>query len=171
MEQYQINAKDWEEKRKEYFAYLDRIKTKIGERLYNFFKSYSLHDGKLISIKVKSKQGEEILKGEKDFLKPDLLSLELDVVNYEKTFIAELRYEDVRILKIEHPSKDLLFPCFEGDLGDWGYDEIDIGEDSYLIHEILFSSGSTITIKSNKIDFIKKSTNKCSCSEEIGLCK
>jgi hypothetical protein len=150
---------DWamkssDENFKIYAERLEKLRPRLKERNYEFFKK-GLHDGRLISFSV----GEGLhLKLEnnplltlRDFSKTRVW---IKVINGEFDAIYDLKYERVSKVVFDFPS-DL--PIFSwNSIDDWGYDEISEVDENILRHEVLFSSGSTILIEFEKFSFKKK---------------
>jgi hypothetical protein len=58
-----------------------------------------------------------------------------------------LEYTKVERIDLNYPGELKLFPAgFDTNFGDWGYDELTSPKQSLFRHEILFSSGATVTI-------------------------
>src|SRR5271167_1809465 len=66
-------------------------------------------------------------------------------------------YKDIDRVEVNYPGKLKLFPIsFFSNLGDWGYDELTSVANGLLRHEILFSSGATITINFRQVSVRRK---------------
>jgi hypothetical protein len=69
-----------------------------------------------------------------------------------------LNYTKVKRVVFDYPTDEPLFHLEGSHIGDWGYDELTPADDSYLRHEILFTSGTIILI-----EFIRFSCTREKC--------
>jgi hypothetical protein len=79
-----------------------------------------------------------------------------DIVN-QRCYILE--YGNIKRMELNFPGKIVLFPIgMNANFGDWGYDELTSPEKGLFRHEILFSSGATITIDCREISVRRRRT-------------
>jgi hypothetical protein len=63
----------------------------------------------------------------------------------------------IRRIDVNFPGKVKLFPIgMYTNFGDWGYDELTSPEKGFFRHEVLFSSGATITVEFGDISVDRK---------------
>jgi hypothetical protein len=68
-----------------------------------------------------------------------------------------LEYKQVERIELSFPGDLELFPVgFDPNFGDWGYDELTSPKEKLFRHEILFSSGATITIDFRDFSFRRR---------------
>lgn len=149
----QKTRKQWERNRKAYFRQLEPLKARLTKRAIGFFDGVSLHDGRLIAFTV----GDHV-----QFPPQDLKSLSrnkgqpevrIEVLNFEQTWLYCMTYTKLRRVVFDYPSQKPLFHEVGGRIDDWGYDELTSSDKSYLQHEILFSSGTTVLIEFQKFSY------------------
>ena len=79
-----------------------------------------------------------------------------DIVN-QRCYI--LKYENIKRVELNLPGKIVLFPVgMNANFGDWGYDELTSPQKGLFRHEILFSSGATISIDCREISVRRRRT-------------
>lgn len=144
----------WAKKVKLYRRQLSKLENRMTKKAFNFFKNISLHDSVVSQIIFKNNIG---LKKINPDIKRQIIptSIELHIINWENQYFR-LIYEKVINFIIDFPSNDLLFYNICSGIDDWGYDELTSFNDDYLMHEILFASGSTIKIIFNKFRYENK---------------
>ncbi len=144
--------KSSDENFKIYAKRLEKLRSRLKERNYEFFKN-GLHDGQLISFSVGDglhlNFEKEPLKL-KDFNKTTVL---LKVISKWFDSIYDLKYQNVSKSVFDFPSES---PLWGNNIDDWGYDEISEVDEKKLRHEVLFSSGSTILIEFEKFSFKRR---------------
>jgi len=145
--------KSSDENFKIYAERLEKLRPRLKERNYEFFKN-GLHDGQLISFSVGDGlslnfESNAPLKLE-DFSKTSVL---MKVLNAEFDAVYDLKYERVSKAVFDFPTDS---PLWGSNINDWGYDELSEVNEKTLKHEILFSSGTTILIEFGKFSFKKK---------------
>lgn len=144
--------KNAEENIKIYTERLEKLRPRLSERNYKFFRS-GLHDARLISfatgdgLHIHSAREKPVTIN--DFYRT---SAEIKVINLDFNAIYHLKYGKVSKSVFDFPSED---PLWGNNIDDWGYDELSEVSDKVLRHEILFSSGTTILIEFERFSFTK----------------
>jgi len=106
-----------------------------------------LHDGTLNRMEVGDQIDQIAGPGRSTDLDSRNARVRLFVLPRVGTYICELEYRLVSGVHLEFPGRISLFPAGEfPNFGDWGYDELSRGLDGIFQHEILFSSGASISI-------------------------
>ncbi|HMS43402.1 MAG TPA: hypothetical protein PKE69_24445 [Pyrinomonadaceae bacterium] len=149
---------DWarkssDENFKIYAERLEKLRPRLKERNYEFFKK-GLHDGRLIAFSV----GEGLYLDFESNLPLTLrnfskTSVSMKVINGDFDAVYDLKYERVSKAVFDFPSES---PLWGNSIDDWGYDELSEVDEKILKHEVLFSSGTTILIEFEKFSFKKK---------------
>jgi hypothetical protein len=145
---------EWNRNRLNYWRQFRKLSTRLSVSARTFFRSVSLHDGKLLRFET----GEHI-----DFTKNNIElfnqpDVRISAINEGKTHIYTLRYHKVKKVVFDFPSAEPLFGS--STIGDWGYDELTSAASKLFRHEILFSSGATILIESPDITVKVEKTPK-----------
>jgi hypothetical protein len=149
--------KSSDENFKIYAARLEKLRSRLKERNYEFFKN-GLHDGRLISfsigdgLKLNFENGQPI-----DINDFSETTVQMRVLNAYFDAIYDLKYEQVGKAVFDFPSDE---PLWGTRIDDWGYDEISEINEKTLRHEILFSSGTTILIEFEVFSYKKRNINK-----------
>src|SRR5262249_12605110 len=78
---------------------------------------------------------------------------------YSDSFYT-LEYAGVRRVVFDYPTDDPLFHSTGDHIGDWGYDELTAVDDTYLRHEILFASGTSILIEFKKFSYHRQHVDR-----------
>jgi hypothetical protein len=140
--------KKWENSIVEYEKQFEGLKNRIGLANFDFFKKYSLHDSKLISLELLDMNNNNGLS--KVLLKqPTCVTIKISSGYNEGIFIIE--YQNVITLNINYSVNNQLFKNICDGLGNIGYDEITKLENNFIKQEFLFSTGSSIEIVFGKI--------------------
>ena len=135
-DQWMINLRAYQKQ-------LKRLQPRLGPRLYRFFTQISLHDGTLSMMSV----GDKVRGRSGNKLRTEPFAT-LEVLDASKSNRYTLVYEGIRRLVFDYPSEEPLFHYNEnGPIGDWGYDEITPVDKTYLRHEVLFSSGTSLLLE------------------------
>lgn len=147
--------KTWGRRFKLYRKSLDKILPGLRPSARRFFRdALVLHDGTLTRMEV----GDHIDRVEGgrtgDVVNHRKLRVRLFVLAYvvkRRRIIGNrwyvLEYTKVERIDLNYPGELKLFPAgFDTNFGDWGYDELTSPKQSLFRHEILFSSGATVTI-------------------------
>ncbi len=148
----------WGRNLKRYVAQLEMLKPRLSKSALRFFTKVSLHDATLIAFTVGDRVGR-YPKDYNSFIKNQLrTSVQIEALNYEQDKIYSLKYTGIRRVVFEHPSSSPLFYDRGGPIVDWGYDELTSAGKTYLRHEILFSSGATISIEFKHFSYKRTNT-------------
>ena len=136
-----------EQNAQEYARQLEQLRPRLSDEAYHFFTAESLHDGRLLAFIAGDSIDHDIQGLEKFDINVHTPSVELRVLGANLDVRYTLQYSGVRRALFDYPSEEPLFHR-EGDhIGDWGYDELTAADESYLRHEVLFASGTTILIE------------------------
>ena len=145
--------KSTDENFKIYAERLEKLRPRLKERNYEFFKN-GLHDGRIISFSVGEGLYLDLEKNSwldiNDFSETHV---QIKVIDAYFEAIYDLKYERVSKVIFDFPSDS---PLWGYSIGDWGYDELAEIDEKTLRHEVLFSSGTTILIEFGKFSFRKK---------------
>jgi len=146
--------KSSDENFKIYAERLEKLRPRLKERNYQFFKN-GLHDGRIIAFSIGEGlhldlEENPLLDINKDFSKTHV---QIKVIDAYFEAIYDLKYEQISKVIFDFPSES---PLWGTSIGDWGYDEISEVDEKTLRHEVLFSSGTTILIEFGKFSFKKK---------------
>ncbi|MFL6231012.1 MAG: hypothetical protein ACJ741_19730 [Pyrinomonadaceae bacterium] len=143
----------WECNREAYFRQLQQVKTRLSKSAARFFGSVSLHDGRLLAFVSGDHVGyreSELSSVSRNKGRPEV---RMHVLDFEQRWLHSLSYAKVRKVLFDFPSDHPLFYEEGGRIADWGYDELTDAGDSYLRHEVLFSSGTTILIEFQRFSY------------------
>ena len=145
--------RNWQEYRQE----LEKLQSRLGDEAYEFFNSGERHDGRLISFTV----GDAIDHDTHGLSRSDInnhdTAVEIKLLSPYLNILYTLNYSGVRRAVFDYPSDDPLFHYDGNQISDWGYDEVTAVNESYLRHEVLFSSGTTILIEFTNFTFKRES--------------
>jgi hypothetical protein len=115
-----------------------------------FFTDHSLHDGRLLSFQISDYPLRNIHRKSLRCESSVVISV-LAWVKDNTEYIYTLRYED--ILDISIDSKNDLFSERASRFGDWGYDELlQEGPDAFR-HNILFATGTEMSVAFRQFRF------------------
>jgi hypothetical protein len=132
----------WKRNLEEYGRKLVRIAPRLGRRSALFFTKHSLHDGDLLSFAVSD--WPQPPSGKRNTSKRGT-SVELAVLSWGRNAdLYRLFYS--RVDEIVVTTKNDLFPCENSRFGDWGYDELLAERRGLFRHNILFQTGTEISI-------------------------
>ncbi len=135
---------------------LEQLRTRLETETYEFFTTESLHDGRVLSFIVGDAIDHEV-GGVKPFdINARQTAVRIQVFGSQMDVIYTLSYEGIRRVVFDFPSDEPLFYYEEGNIGDWGYDEISAPDAKYLRHEVLFSSGTSVIIEFKKFSYSKE---------------
>ena len=161
------SSKLWEQKWRQnsqlYINSLRKLRGVISARNYSFFVSGHQHGDYLLSITLinKGKTYRQKETGElhvREITKP----VDVEILTLCPTGrILVLKYTNARDVFFDFPSNNPLWFNDSKGFGSWGYDEISLAKNKFLVHEILFDSGATIKIKFEKFSYLsRKSKSK-----------
>ena len=144
--------KSTDENFKRYEERLNKLRPRLNERNYRFFKN-GMHDSRVISFCVGDGLHIDFAKNRNvsigDFYRT---SVEVKLLNADFDAIYVLKYRKVSKSLFDFPSAD---PLWGNNIDDWGYDELSEVSETVLRHEVLFSSGTTMLIEFEKFSFTK----------------
>lgn len=137
----------WNRNRARYQAGLRRLASKLG-RHGRFFTDHELHDGRLLLFAVADWPGPHLGK---KFVTPET-RLEMAVFGGDReALIYRLFYTGIRDIVVQ--TKNKLFPLANSRFGDWGYDELLPEKRGSYRHNILFQTGTEISVVFQKFRF------------------
>jgi hypothetical protein len=146
-------SRDWQNRVSRYFRQLDRLEARLSGPTFRFFRNVSLHDGRVVALTVLDEVGLNLKRGTKWDKRRQSVNVKIEAVAAtgpsEKVPRYVLGYSGVRHLVVDYPSEYILFP--NGGLGSWGHDELTSAGRNHLRHEILFSSGATVSIECARV--------------------
>jgi hypothetical protein len=130
----------WKRNRTRYQAGLGPLASRLG-RHGRFFTDHELHDGRLLLFAVSDWPGPHLGK---KFVTPET-RLEMAVLaGWRKGVIYRLFYTGVSDIVVQ--TKNELFPLANSRFGDWGYDELLPEKRGSYRHNILFQTGTEISV-------------------------
>ncbi len=139
--------REWKKNLKQYRIQLDKLLPKLGKKAEIFFKKHSLHDGLLTSASIVDSSSR------RTYRKPT--KIELTVLDgYQEGYTYTLTYSGIKSFTVQ--SDDTLFPVDNSIFGDWGYDELLPNGRKYFQHNILFQTGTEISIVFDKFSFVRR---------------
>jgi hypothetical protein len=113
-----------------------------------FFTDHELHDGRLLLFAVADWPG---LHQGKKFVTPET-RLEMAVLGgVREALIYRLFYAGVSDIVVQ--TKNEFFPLTNSRFGDWGYDELLPEQRGSYRHNILFQTGTEISVAFNRFRF------------------
>ena len=147
---YDRAMKEWKRNSARYRRAIGKVASELGPKHGKFFTEHSLHDGHLLAFlicdwpraaKAREKQPET--------------SVRMEVLSrWESARIYELCYAGVTEISVL--TKNDLFPLGLSRFGDWGYDEL-LREGRYgFRHNILFQTGTEISIVFDTFRFSRR---------------
>jgi hypothetical protein len=140
----------------EYIAQLERLRPRLSQQTYYFFKEENLHDGRLLEFLAGDGVGHDIHSSPPFDINAHNSSVTMRLLGADLDLLYTLTYSGVRKALFDFPSDDPLFHDEGGHIGDWGYDELTAVDDAYLRHEVLFASGTIIQIEFKHFSYNKE---------------
>jgi hypothetical protein len=157
--------KIWDSRFAQYQQQLNKILPALNPPARNFFSHpLALHDGTLMRMEVGDRIDDIRVKPRRNIVNRRNLRVRLHVLaeNVKQRRVVGhswcvLEYRAVERVEVNYPGRLKLFPVgLDPNLGDWGYDELTCPAKNVFRHEILFSSGATITIDFRGFSFRRK---------------
>jgi hypothetical protein len=146
--------KKWDTNRANYQRSLRRLTPRLGKLQGNFFTNHSLHDGRLLLFAV-----SDWPAGKSDWRTPPETRVELAVLaGTKKALIYKLTYKGVQEISVQ--TKNDLFPLECSRFGDWGYDELLPAGKLNFRHNILFQTGTEISIAFQRFRYTRTEASK-----------
>jgi hypothetical protein len=147
--------KEWDRRGSRYLRQFQRIAPRLSVRAARFFTHHSLHDGALLHACV----GDEFSKGIGPPERADTaVRMAVVIADSRRARRYDLSYRDVKEFNIQ--TDDSLFPLPNSVFASWGYDELLPEGKKYLRHQILFSSGTEISIVFGRFSFNIRETKR-----------
>ena len=140
LDQWNTNFRNYQEQ-------LKTLQSRLNEPAYRFFSEENLHDGRVLSFTAGDAIHHNIHGSELFDINIHNPTVEIKVLGSQLDAQYTLKYSKVRRVVFDYPSETPLFHDEGNHIGDWGYDELTAADRSYLRHEILFASGTTILIE------------------------
>jgi hypothetical protein len=133
-----------------YRRQFNALKHRLPNDVWTFFDSVSLHDGTLLALRV----GDDVDKRYPTYgsviVNKRQLSVELEVLNHDETWLFAVRYERLHRVAFDFPTADPWYLRFadrgSNPIDDWMADEVTAVDEKVLRHEVLFSSGATLLL-------------------------
>jgi hypothetical protein len=156
--------KTWNRRLQQYRKSLGKILPRLKPAARRFFQDALLHDGTLTRLEVGDRINDIEGGRARDISNHRKLRIRMfvlaDVVEQRRItghcwYVLE--YNKVDRIQVNYPGDLELFPAgFDPNFGDWGYDELSSPKKNLFRHEILFSSGATITIDFRDFSFRRR---------------
>lgn len=141
-ESYKQNSTSYREQ-------LPSVATKLGES-GAFFTDEGLHDGHLLELAIRD---QPVREEDREYISHQT-SIKISVLSGDdETFVFTLHYEGIKDISIATPND--LFTLSSSQFGDWGYDELFQEPDGSFRHNILFQTGTELSIAFTKFSFTK----------------
>jgi len=136
-----------------YGAHLERIRPRIPIHVYEFAAAswhyddgtQGLHDSWVESLII-----EEPSSGARSEQRSIEIRVKLLSAYHDR--VIGLKYKNVRKYELQTPPGFKELPGHTTSHGDWLYDEFDVSEEGFVIHEVRFSLGSTWLIECSDIE-------------------
>lgn len=153
--------KSWDRNFEAYKKSLEKILPRLSPDARRFFlKPMLLHDGTLNLLEVGDRIDHVAARRSKGDWDRRNARVRMFVLPTAGNFVYKLDYKSVTEVQVNFPGRISLFPAGKHpNFGDWGYDELSFGRKSAFRHEILFSSGATISIEFDRLS-VKRKTLK-----------
>ena len=131
-----------------YRACLSRLVPKLGTRHGQSFTKHSLHDGRLLLFAVSGIAGVSL--GKKRAVPETRVEIAV-LAGYRQAPVYRLFYTGVSDISVQ--TKNDLFPLDNSRFGDWGYDELLGKRGGMFRHNILFQTGTEVSIAFHQFRF------------------
>jgi hypothetical protein len=157
----------WTSNFRSYKKSLQRILPALSPKARRFFlDALLLHDGTLNRMEI----GDQIDRFAAPRRRSDWdrrnVRVRLFVLPRTGEFGYELEYKLVSNVQFNFPGRLSLFPAgLYPNFGDWGYDELSLVSKALFRHEILFSSGASISIDFQKFSVRRRSLKQPTISK------
>lgn len=139
----------WDRNLAAYRRHIHALAPRLGAA-GRFFIDHSLHDGHLLSFHITDYPLKNLRRRPRGYETAIVISV-LGWVNDNTPYVYCLRYDD--ILDVEIDAKNDLFAKLASRFGDWGYDELLRHGRTGFQHNILFSTGTEISIVFKRFRF------------------
>ena len=145
----------WDFNRARYQKSLGRLAPRLGKRNGSFFSNHSLHDGRLLLFAI-----SDWPAGKLEWRRtPPQTRVHMAVLAGTKSaLIYRLAYEGTREISLQ--TKNNLFALDFSRFGDWGYDELLPAGKFHFRHNILFQTGTEISITFRSFRFTRTEGSK-----------
>lgn len=141
-------TKKWKTNLARYRANLPKLVDQLGSRHGRFFTHHSLHDGRLLHFTISDWPRSNLRRK----IKASETSVEILVLAWgAKALVYQLMYKGIKGITVH--TKNSLFPMDNSLFGDWGYDELLAERNGGFRHNILFQTGTEISIAFQKFTF------------------
>ncbi len=148
---YDLAMKEWKRNRAHYKMSVRNLAPRLGAHNGKFFTEHSLHDGRLLAFVI-SDWPRSKLKAKKMIAET---SVRIDVLAGRRTATTyELLYTGVKEISVR--TKNSLFPLNCSRFGDWGYDELLREGRNAFRHNILFQTGTEISVAFERFTFRRR---------------
>ena len=130
----------WEKNLARYKASLRRVAPRLGKRHGRFFTHHSLHDGRVLFFAVSDWPSPTWQKG----MVPETRVKMMVLAGTTRVIVYSLSYTGVSDISVR--TKNDLFPLANSRFGDWGYDELLPERRGSFRHNILFQTGTEVSV-------------------------
>ena len=147
--------KVWKRRGKAYRKNLKRILPALNPQGKRFFRdALILHDGTLIRLETGDHVAVTHWRTRKFRWNDREVTVRFLVLSDIGDNLFTIEYKQVTSANLNFPGNAELFPVGRfPNFGDWGYDELTLTRKGVFRHEILFSSGATISIEFRRLTF------------------
>ncbi|MFI5381874.1 MAG: hypothetical protein ACHRHE_21455 [Tepidisphaerales bacterium] len=144
--------RDWDAAMVAYRGQLARLMPRLTKTTAEFFTKHSLHDGTLVRACFgdavdATRPGVKIHANRRTALRLTV------VVTWQEPFLYRLSYSGIAAFEVR--SDESLFPAPRSLFGDWGYDELLPEGKEHLRHNVLFQTGTEISIAFRRFSFVR----------------
>jgi hypothetical protein len=135
-----------------YLAQLKELAPRLSVSARSFFlDGVSRHDGTLLAMHI----GDDLHKRFETLrtllVNERTLTVELEVLNHEETALYTLQYDRIHRIIFDFPTAEPWYLRFgsrgSSPIDDWFADELTSVSEEVLRHEVLFTSGASLTIE------------------------
>jgi hypothetical protein len=157
-------VKKWNANLARYKTSLRRIACRLGPLQRKFFTKHSLHDGRLLLFAVSDWPHSNL----KRKLMISETSVQMAVLaGTNRATIYRLQYGGIKEILVQ--TKNDLFPMDSSKFGDWGYDELLAEGRHFFRHNILFQTGTEISVVFQRFSFKTELASVGKLKHYVGL--
>jgi len=148
----------WEQVFQEYSHQLAVLRSRLSDEAFAFFDEADVHDGELLELRIIDGSRPAPLSAPARSWETSMnypVRVELSVLDAMDQFVSHLSYSALRRVVVDFPGEEALFYQPGEGFGDWGYHELTDAGNTFLRHEILFSSGSILAVEFKNVAVTK----------------
>jgi hypothetical protein len=149
-EQLDETYRKWDLALQEYRQQLAALRSRLDDEAFVFFDEADVHDGELLELRIMDGSRPAPLTSPARPWETSMnypVRVELAVLDAKEEFLWRLSYTGLRRVIVDFPGEQTLFYRTGEGFGDWGCHELTDAGNSFLRHEVLFASGSILTVE------------------------